>query len=136
MRRLVVAALCLTMCAVASDVPGLSVRGKLTKSPDNKPALDPGGHKLIYLEGDDPTNAVLNDQRLAGADFEAIGHYKTAGHFVIDPITNKAMFVHKGSKRLMITYWCDICYIRTYSPGNWVCCQKYTDLDLRESDEP
>jgi hypothetical protein len=79
---------------------------------------------------------VLRDERLAGDDFEVIGHLKDPQHFLIDPITSKAMFVHKDGKRLYITYWCDVCYIRTYTPGKCVCCQKYTDLDLRESDEP
>ena len=66
---------------------------------------------------------------------EAIGHFNAPDHFEIDRIHTRAMFVHKNGKRLMITYWCDVCYIRTYTPGNCVCCQKYTDLDLRESDD-
>jgi hypothetical protein len=136
MRRFVIATLFLAMCATATTVPGISIRGKLTKSPDKQPALDPGDHKLISLAGDDATIGVLNDERLGGVDFEAIGHFESPGHFMIDPITSKALFVHKNGKRLMVTYWCDVCYIRTYTPGKCVCCQKWTDLDLRESDEP
>ncbi len=136
MLRLILAAFFLVLPALATSVPGLSVRGKLVKGPGSQPALEGADHKLIYLEGDDATTAVLNDERIAGMDFEAIGHFKSPEHFVIDPITSKAMFVHKDGKRLMITYWCDVCYIRTYSPGKCVCCQKYTDLDLRESVEP
>lgn len=139
MRRLATVTLCLGMCALcamATTVPGISVRGKLTKTPDKQPALDPGDHKLISLSGDDATVAVLNDERLAGTDFEAVGHFDSPGHFVIDPITSRSMFVHKNGKRLMVTYWCDVCYIRTYTPGKCVCCQKWTDLDLRESVEP
>jgi hypothetical protein len=136
MRRLVTATLCLAACAMASDVPGISIRGTLTHSPGKQPALDPGNHKPIYLKGDHDTMEVLNDDRLAGADFEAIGHFTEPDRFTIEPITSKSMFVHKDGKRLMITYWCDICYIRTYSPGKCVCCQKNTDLDLRDRDEP
>jgi len=136
MRRLVLATLCAAACAAASDVPGISIRGKLTHAPSNQPALDPGNHKLIYLSGDHDTMDVLNDARLAGSDFEAIGHFTEPDHFTIGPITSKSIFVHKDGKRLVITYWCDICYIRTYSPGKCVCCQKETDLDLREQDEP
>ena len=119
-----------------ASVPGLSIRGRLTRSPDQKPALDLSSHKLPFLEGDQATIGVLNDQRLWGTDFEAVGHFNSPGHFEIDPIHTRSMFVHKDGKRLMITYWCDVCYIRTYTPGTCVCCQKYTDLDLRESDEP
>jgi hypothetical protein len=136
MRRVVIVALCMAVCAMASDVPGISIRGKLTHSPDKQPALDPGNHKLIYLKGDHDTMGVLNDERLAGADLEAIGRFTEPDHFMIGPITSQSMFVHKDGKRLMITYWCDICYIRTYSPGKCVCCQKYTDLDLHEPDKP
>ena len=67
-------------------------------------------------------------------DFEALGHFRGAGRFLIDPIYKRAMFVHKDGKRLFITYWCNVCYIRTYTPGNCRCCQKYTDLDLTEND--
>lgn len=120
----------------AADVPGLSIRGKLTRSSDQKPALEVSPKKLVYLDGDHATVGVLNDKRLWGADFEAVGHFNSPDHFEIDPIHTRSMFVHKDGKRLMITYWCDVCYIRTYTPGTCVCCQKYTDLDLRESDEP
>jgi len=115
---------------------GTSVRGKLTRSRDDKPALQTADHKLVSLDGDGPTLGVLNDQRLWDADFEALGHFNTPDHFEIDGIHNRAMFVHKDGKRLMITYWCDVCYIRTYTPGICVCCQKYSDLDLREPDHP
>jgi len=57
------------------------------------------------------------------------------GHFEVDPIHTRAMFVHKDGKRLTISYWCEVCYIRTYTPGTCVCCQKYTDLDLKDADE-
>jgi hypothetical protein len=124
----------LAITALAA-VPGLSIRGKLTRSQDQKPALETAPGKLVYLEGDDATMGVLNDKRLWETDFEAIGHFNSPDHFEIDPIHTRSMFVHKDGKRLMISYWCDVCYIRTYTPGNCVCCQKYTDLDLRESDD-
>lgn len=79
---------------------------------------------------------VLNDKRLAGMDLEAIGHFESPEHFEVDPIHLKALFVHKDGKKYQITYWCDICYIRTYTPGPCWCCQKNTDLDLIEAQEP
>jgi len=112
----------------------LSIRGKLTRSRDEKPALEIADHKLVYLEGDAGTMGVLNDKRLWNTDFEAVGHFTTPDRFEIDGIHTRAMFVHKDGKRLLITYWCDVCYIRTYTPGVCVCCQRYTDLDLREPD--
>lgn len=80
--------------------------------------------------------SVLNDKRLLGADLEAIGHFNSPGRFEVDSMHTKALIVHKDGKKLYVTYWCDVCYIRTFTPGTCVCCQKYTDLDLRESIEP
>jgi hypothetical protein len=117
----------------AATVPGLSIRGKLVQTDDKKPALELPGHKLIGLHGDDPTMGVLNDKRVAGTDLEAIGHFESPDHFEVDPIHLQALFVHKDGKKFQITYWCDVCYIRTYTPGPCWCCQKYTDLDLVEA---
>src|SRR5579884_1829431 len=124
MRSIASIALSIALCTIASaaSVPGLSVRGKLVQAPDKTPALDTGDHKLIHLTGDDDTVKVLEDERLAGADFEAIGHFNSPDHFQVDPITSTAMFVYKNGKRYTISYWCDVCYIRTYSPGKCVCC--------------
>jgi len=114
-------------------VEAVSIRGKLTTS--TEPALEISGSKQVHLAGDEDTTKILNDTRLADSDFEALGHFTSPDHFAIDGIYTRSMFVHKDGKRLLITYWCDVCYIRTYSPGKCVCCQKYTDLDLREHDD-
>ena len=116
-----------------AGVPGLSLRGKLVRTPGGKPALQLADGKQVNLEGDGPTTAVLTDQRLLASDFEVLGHYDSPDRFEVDPIHLHAMFVHKDGKRLFISYWCDVCYIRTFAPGTCVCCQKYTDLDLRET---
>jgi len=136
-RRLFLLTTGLLRLAVSSlaRVAGVSIRGKLTRSPDQKTVLEVSPNKLVSFNGDQATQGVLNDQRIWGTDFEAVGHFNSPDHFEIDPIHTRSMFVHKDGKRLMITYWCDVCYIRTYTPGTCVCCQKYTDLDLRESDD-
>ena len=86
-------------------------------------------------DGDEPTKGVLNDKRLAGFDLEAKGHFTAPDKFLVDPIHTKAMFVHKDGHVKVITYWCDVCSIRTYTPGPCWCCQKETLLDLRDPDE-
>lgn len=111
-----------------------TVRGTLVQQPGHKPSLRTKEGKIIYLDGDDPTLGVLNDVRLAGSDFEALGHFESPESFRIDPIHLRAMFVHKDGKKLFITYWCEVCAIRTYTPGQCWCCQEYTALDLREDD--
>lgn len=106
--------------------------GKLVQ-PENGPAyLAIESGKKVALTGDEPTQAVLRDKRLAGMRLEALGHYAAPDRFEVDPIHTRALFVHKDGKRMQVTYWCDVCYIRTFSPGKCWCCQKETDLDLRE----
>lgn len=134
-RRILITALTAALSSFAA-VPGLSIRGRLVQSAGQTPALEVSGQKLIQLQGDPPTLAVLNDKRLAGANLEAVGHFNSPDQFEVDPIHTKALFVHKDGKKLYVTYWCDVCYIRTYAPGICVCCQKYTDLDLRDSAQP
>lgn len=104
----------------------VSLRGKLKAGA--QPAIGP-----VLLTGDDDTKGVLNDTRLDGADFEVMGHSADPTHFTVDKIHTRSLFVHKDGKRMMVTYWCDVCYIRTYTPGKCWCCQKDTDLDLRDS---
>jgi hypothetical protein len=122
-----VLALPAALCAATT-----SLRGRLTKSGD-KPAIESGG-KLTTLSGDEDSIGVVLDKRLAGTDFEALGTQKGDG-FAIAPIHTRSMFVHKDGKRLAISYWCDICAIRTYTPGLCWCCREETDLQLREPDK-
>ena len=95
-----------------------------------------GQGKKIKLTGDEPTMLVLNDPRLNGLDFEAVGEFQGPGNkvgaFVINPIHLRAMWIYKNNQRLMVTYWCDICYIRTYSPGQCWCCQEDTRFDPKD----
>jgi len=116
----------------AKQPESATIRGKLTQTPGQPPALQTTDGKLIQLDGDEPTRGVLNDHRLAGFDLEARGHFTTPDHFQVDPLHTKAMFVHKDGRLKVITYWCDTCAIRTYSPGLCVCCQQETTLDLRD----
>jgi hypothetical protein len=91
---------------------------------------------MVKLEGDAPTRAVLSDARLFGAEMILVGEMTAPGVLKVDPIHTKAMHVHKSGKDLLISYWCDVCSIRTYEPGKCMCCQEETELDLKESFDP
>jgi hypothetical protein len=120
-------------CVCFAQRPGTSLRGKLVESEGKPPALELPGHKVVSLEGEPETIAVLNDARLAGSDVELLGQYKTPTVFVVGPFyTSKSMFVHKDGKMYTISYWCPVCSIRAYTPGKCVCCQEETHLDLQE----
>jgi hypothetical protein len=113
-----------------------TVRGKLRQDPSGRPFLETGGGKVAALEGDDATNAVLRDGRLAGREMELIGEFHGDSVFRVGPIHTQAMFVLRDGKRFTISFWCDLCAIRTYSPGRCMCCQEETELDLREHTAP
>src|SRR3989442_12824443 len=109
----------------------ITVRGKLTHRKGKPPAIETVDHKFISLDGDAPTRGVLKDKRLAGMDLEVTGHFTGPDELQVDPIHTKALHVLKDGKRLLISYWCDTCSIRTYTPGQCWCCQQETALDLR-----
>src|SRR5438128_8592434 len=93
---LILLALSVVTC-YAAEPSATSIRGKLTER-DGKPALELSGHKLIALDGDEPTRGILKDKRLAGADLEAAGHYAGSDKFVVDPSHTKALHVYHGDK--------------------------------------
>lgn len=94
--------------------------------------LETPGRGQITLEGDTDTSAVLRDRRLAGETVEAAGEWRSEGRFRVEPVHQRGLFVVKNGTPLVITYWCDVCAIRTYSPGICMCCQEETQLDLRD----
>ena len=75
---------------------------------------------------------VLLDKRVRGLLFQLSGKLEDAVIFNVGPIHTKSMVVLKNNQKLFVTYWCDICSIRTYTPGICWCCQEETELDLRE----
>lgn len=121
------------LLALASDVS--TIRGKLIQRPPEPPVLELANKSRVALTGDKDTAGVLNDKRLAGVDLELRGRYASPDKFAVDPIHTKAMHVHKSGKSLLISYWCDVCAIRTYTPGICWCCQQDTELDLKETIE-
>ena len=132
--------LCLLLLAAgslfAADLhPAETLRGKLVLRDGQPPAVETAEHKLVILDGDEPTRKVLADDRLNGFDVEAKGRFTTPDRFLIDPIHTRALLVRQGGKLRMVTYWCDLCSIRSFTPGPCVCCQRETTLDLHDPDE-
>jgi hypothetical protein len=121
----------LPAAAFAADEPAKRFRGKLIQG--GRPALEQAGGKLLYLRGDDDTMGVVKDARLASSDVEVVGRLQ-GDTVTIEPIHSAALFVYKDGKRLRVTYWCDVCAIRTYTPGLCWCCRDETELDLRDPD--
>ncbi len=121
----------LALACLAAE-KSVTVRGKLVQDAGKPPAIETREGKRIALDGDTETRGVLNDKRLAGFDPEARGRYTAPDRFLVDPIHTRALFVYKDGKAKLITYWCDTCSIRTYTPGTCWCCQEETALDLQD----
>jgi hypothetical protein len=134
-RRAFLLSACLAAASRAQTPEPAIIRGTLVQRPGKPPAIETADRRIVSLDGDEPTKGVLNDQRLAGFDLEAKGRFTAPDQFLVDPIHTKAMFVHKDGHVKVITYWCDVCSIRTYTPGPCWCCQKETLLDLRDPDQ-
>jgi hypothetical protein len=123
------------LLAATGEAARESVKGKLVQRTDRPCVIRTEEGREVTLSGDEDTQKVLHDPRLTGVTLEAIGNFTSPGQFAVEPIYEKNMFVLKDGKRLRITYWCDVCSIRTYAPGICVCCQKWTDLDLRDPNQ-
>jgi hypothetical protein len=111
------------------------LRGKIVIHEGQPAQVETAEHKNVVLDGDDDTRKILGDTRLNGFQVEAHGHFTAPDHFLIDPIHTHAFLVRQEGKLKLVTYWCDICSIRAYTPGPCVCCQRETTLDLRDPDQ-
>lgn len=123
--------LALPFAAIARAAAFQSLTGKLVRRDGQPPLLEVSG-RLIPLEGEPETMQVLEDSRLNGAELELIGR-ESANRFTVGPFyESKSMLVRRGGKRYTISYWCEICSIRTYTPGKCMCCREETELSLQE----
>ncbi len=114
----------------------VKLRGKLKQRDGQPPALETTDRKLVILEGDADAMKVLNDARLNGAELEASGRFTAPDRFSIEHNHARSVLARQDGKLKMITYWCDVCSIRSYEPGLCWCCQEDTVLQLRDPDEP
>ena len=132
--------LCLIVAActlsAADNLKTETLRGKLIIRAGQPPAVETSGHGRVVLNSDEANLKVLHDERINGFEMEARGHFTAPGRFEVDPQHTRSLLVrdHDGHMK-MVTYWCDVCGIRAYTPGPCVCCQKNTDLDLREPND-
>ena len=118
------------MCVWAYDSRPAALRGRLLAS--EPPSVETADGRRVRVDGDEQVRGVLRDKRVIGSEFEVIGRLDADGVFRAAPIHENPLFVHQGGKRLYVTYWCDICAIRTRTPDLCWCCREETELDLRD----
>jgi hypothetical protein len=113
-----------------------TLKGRLVVSSGQPPLIETADGRRIALEGDDSTLKVINDSRLNGFELEARGRFLSQARFAIHPIHTRALLAVKDGKRKWITYYCELCNIRTDIPGPCACCQQETVLELMDPDRP
>lgn len=124
--------LCVLLAITAPLGLGATIQGTLGAAQDDAPLLRTQTGGEVRLTGDDDTMAVLRDSRLLKTTIEVSGEYVEDDFFRVGPIHTKSLWVLKDGNRYMVTYWCEVCAIRTYAPGICACCQEETELHLRE----
>lgn len=131
---------CLFFLAIATTLsaatlpPATTLRGKLAIHENAPATVQTSANQTITLSADDTISKVLADPRLNGFEVEAKGHFTAPDKFRIDPSHTIPFLVRKDGHLKMVTYWCDVCSIRDYTPGPCRCCQRETALDLRDPD--
>lgn len=114
----------------AAEAKSAALRGRLRAG--EPPTVEVADGRQVPVQGDEEVSGVLRDKRVIGSDFEVLGQMDANGVFQVAPIHENPVFVHKDGQRLYVTYWCDICAIRTRTPGICWCCREDTVLDLRD----
>ena len=108
--------------AFASDDQGdISLQGELVVKKGPEAVLESGG-KTVPLMSDRRSNTdTLSDSRLSGRELRVVGKYRKDGSFEVHEF-----FVVHGKSLYRIIYFCEVCNITTFSPGNCMCCQSPT----------
>ena len=136
--------LIIAICALGLAIPAFAaspagagapasseIRGKLIQPESGPVSLDTGSVK-IEIRADKDSDSVLHDRRLAPLEIALHGHAIDATHFQLDPFFLKPVYAVKNGKEMLVTYYCDVCSIRYYTPGRCVCCQQETRVDLHD----
>ena len=66
---------------------------------------------------------TLHDPKLAGRLWEIVGHPQEAGRFEV-----RQLFTIVDGVRHKVQYYCEICHIVSYRPGQCMCCQEEVEL--------
>ncbi len=114
----------LVSALAAGTAPATEVlRGRLRQEAGKPPVIEAADHKTYTVSGDEFTKAQMADSRLNGREMELDGHFTGPAQFDATRI-----YTLKNGKRYEVTYWCDVCSIRTHMPGRCMCCQGPTEL--------
>jgi hypothetical protein len=111
----------LLMLASPSPAGGngnVTLRGKLQVSRAGT-VVEIEGRRVALTSHDQNIAATLRDSRLDGRDLKLVGEFRAGGSFDVHQF-----YVARPDADYRVIYFCDVCNITTFSPGDCVCCQQ------------
>ena len=114
------------MCALFSAVlrdgapaaQHTTIQGTLVVEPEKRPALQTKEKLVPLASADINLVATLSDSRVSGREMKLEGKFRDDGVFEVHRI-----FVVRAGALYRLIYFCEICNIVTFGPGDCVCCQ-------------
>jgi len=122
-------------CFAADSKASVTLHGTLVIREGKPASMETLDRKNVQLDGDAATRKVLGDARLNGFQVQARGRFTGTNRFTLDPAHSRSLLVRKDGGLKMISYWCDVCSIRAYTPGLCACCQAETEVSLIDPPE-
>ena len=124
------AVFCLSVCA-SFNSPDVPLQGRLRVEKDHDPVLQVEGRSYRLISADNSISATLGDERLTGRELKVVGAFGERGSFDVHEF-----FVVRASTLYKVIYFCEVCNITTFKPGNCLCCQAPTVLMEVDPDDP
>jgi hypothetical protein len=119
--------------ALAQAQPGsgrmLELEGEL-RLRDDVPYLSTGDGEIRLGGETSPIDETLRDPRIAGRRFRVKGKRLPSGAFDVEEF-----FVVRDGKALRLVYFCAVCNITSYHPGDCDCCREPTvPIEISQTD--
>lgn len=113
---------CITLHAsLALAKEAATIKGKLNIVPGKAPVLESQGNSISLLSANESISETLKDPRNSGKQLEVKGEFRKDGSLDV----SEFWVIHPDGLYKII-YYCIVCHITAFSPGNCMCCQEPT----------
>jgi hypothetical protein len=102
----------------------VALEGRIHVEKRSPPVLQSGGKRILLSSEDTMISETLRDPRVSGKELKLIGKYGAGGTFQVSEL-----YVVHPDGLYRIIYYCKVCHITAFSPGNCICCQQPTELE-------
>ncbi len=101
----------------------VTLDGTIIVGGDSGPVLQVRGGNVRLSAVDDSIAQTIRDERISGKHLRVSGEYRQDGSFEVSDL-----FVVHPDGLYRIIYFCDVCHITAFKPGDCVCCQRPTKM--------